>query len=66
MRNATRIFRPEVYDKVFPPTLLEQALQAGPDEGEEINPDDFDSIDQFIHGLDALKSTTIPDDEGWM
>lgn len=68
LRGSTRIFRPEVYETVFPPSPLEQALRAGLDDGEEpISPDDFDSIDQFLQGLDDLKSGTImADDEGWM
>lgn len=65
-RNATRIFRPEIYDKIFPPTLIEQALRIGEEPEEEIGPEDFDSIDQFIHGLGDLRSASIPDDEGWV
>lgn len=68
MRSATRIFRPEVYDQVFPPTPVEQMLRNGmEDEGEPITPDDFASIEQFIRGLSDLKSTSImADDEGWV
>ena len=37
-----------------------------PDE-EDISPDDFESIDQFIRGLGEVKSGSIMgDDEGWM
>mgnify|MGYP001575423740 CR=1 FL=1 len=67
MRGATRIFRPEVYDTVFPPSELEQALRAGlDDEGEQIQPDDFSSIDQFLKGLGDLKSDTIVSDGEWV
>ena len=68
LRGATRIFRPEVYDKVFPPTPAQQAIrQAMKPEGEDISPDDFDSIDQFIKGLGNVKSGSIMgDDEGWV
>lgn len=67
MRSATHIFRPEVYDTVFPPTPIEQALQDGLEgEGEPVSPEDFDSINEFIKGLGELKSTTIPEDEGWV
>lgn len=68
LRGTTRIFRPEIYDKVFPPSELEQALKDKLNEGEgEVSPDDFDSIDQFISGLGDLKSGAIQaDDEGWI
>lgn len=68
LKGSTRIFRPEIYDQVFPPSPVEQALRDGlKDDEESISPDDFDSIDQFIHGLDELKSGTImADDDGWM
>lgn len=68
LRGSTRIFRPEIYDKVFPPSELEQALKSTLGDGEEeVSPDDFDSIDQFINGLGDLKSGAIQaDDEGWM
>ena len=39
---------------------------SGEEEGEEITPDDFDSIDQFIKGLGDIKSSVLPDDEGWV
>lgn len=69
LKGTTRIFRPEVYDKVFPPSEVERALRDGllEEEGEPISPEDFDSIDQFIQGLGDLKSRTLQgDDEGWV
>ena len=67
LRGTTRIFKPEAYDTVFPPSPLVQALRAGLNEDEEVDPGDFDAIDQFIKGLDELKSGAIlADDEGWM
>lgn len=68
MRGTTRIFRPEIYDQVFPPTPVEQALRAGmEEEGEPIQPEDFAAIDQFLKGLGDLKSSTIMgDNEGWV
>lgn len=68
MRGSTRIFRPDIYDNVFPPSPVEQALKdALEGEGEEVTPDDFDDIDKFIRSLGDLKSSTIlGEDEGWV
>ena len=67
LRGTTRIFRPEVYKQVFPPTQIERLMEmASQEEGEEITPDDFDSIDQFIRGLGEVKSSVLSEDEGWI